>query len=64
MKIVPFVPLPGYYYLKKGEIAKRGDEYDLGGGKFAEIGTKDTYVRIGRPIPDEILCYHPRRKIK
>lgn len=57
-----FEPLHGYYYLKSGDITKPGDEYDLGGGKFVAVGSDRTWVKVGVPIPDTVLCYHPRRK--
>lgn len=57
-----FVPDPAYTYLTECDIARHGDEYDLGNGRFAVIGTRDTFVVVGESIPAQILCYHPRRK--
>lgn len=51
-------------FLKEGEMAMAGDQYDMGKGRMATVGTNETYVKPGMPWPAEMMTYKPRRKIK
>ena len=57
----------GWRAITAGEIAQNGDRYSLGNGRFAVVGTRDTFLRAGMEYessgPRCVMCYKPQRPL-
>lgn len=58
--------IPGWLYLKEGDIAQEGDVYACVLQEFHvsdDPKKSNTGLKPGMPIVAEVMCYKPRRKI-